>query len=391
MRVVVNELATLGLRTGVGHTTAELVRHLRRLTPCGTITGFPDPLMRRVRQAWGWLRRTRAAKGGSSSGGGTLHNHGRSAMRHYFRTFCRLRGFDLYHEPNFLPLPCDLPTVATLHDLSVILHPEWHPTDRVAAYERDFRDGLARTAHVITVSEFARQEIIHVLGLPSERVTRVYNGVKSEFRPLPAPKVAEGLRRLGLPPEYLLYVGTLEPRKNLLTLMRAYGALPDSVRQRFPLLLAGGWGWRAERLADYLKCVGEAHGVRCIGYVADAHLPLLYNGARALAFPSLYEGFGLPPVEMLACGGAVLASTAGAVVETAGAAAHLTAPHDEDGWREALLRVATDDDWWQSLRRGAVSAARPFTWEQSAADTLAVYRNVLGLRTAANSERRRAA
>jgi glycosyltransferase involved in cell wall biosynthesis len=390
MRVVVNELATLGRRTGVGHTTAELVRGLRRLTLPGTITGFPDPLVRRARQAWGWLRARRTAKGGSP-GGGALHNGGRSAMRHYFRAFCRLRRFDLYHEPNFLPLPCDLPTVATLHDLSVLLHPEWHPADRVAAYERDFRAGLARTAHVITVSDFAREEIIRVLGLPPERVTRVYNGVKEDYRPLPPTEVKAELRRLGLPQEYFLYVGTLEPRKNLLTLARAYCALPEPVRRRFPLLLAGGWGWRAEPLADYLKAVGESHGVRLVGYVADEDLPVLYNGARALAFPSLYEGFGLPPLEMLACGGAVLASTAGAVAETAGAAAHLLPPDDEDGWRAALLRVATDDDWWQALRCGAAEAARPFTWERSAADTLAVYRNVLGLRPAADAERRQAA
>jgi alpha-1,3-rhamnosyl/mannosyltransferase len=308
-------------------------------------------------------------------------------MRHYFRAFCRLRRFDLYHEPNFLPLPCDLTTVATLHDLSVLLYPEWHPAERVAAYERDFRDGLTRTAHVITVSDHARQEMIRVLGLPPGRVTRVYNGVTAGFRPLPAAAVAAGRRRLGLPPEYLLFVGTLEPRKNLLTLARAYCALPAPVRRRFPLLLAGGWGWRAEPLADYLKDVGEAHGIRHVGYVADGDLPLLYNGARALCFPSWYEGFGLPPLEMLACGGAVLASTAAAVAETAGRAAHLTDPRDEPGWRDALLRVATDDDWWHDLRRGAVEAARPFTWERSAADMLAVYRDVLGLRPAEPARR----
>jgi alpha-1,3-rhamnosyl/mannosyltransferase len=119
--------------------------------------------------------------------------------------------------------------------------------------------------------------------------------------------------------------------------------------------------------------------VRRRGYVAHQHKAALYNGARALAFPSLYEGFGLPPVEMLACGGAVLASTAGAVAETAGAAAHLIDPHDEDGWRAALLRVCTDDEWWQSLRRNAVAAVRPYTWENCARATLGVYRKVCGM------------
>src|SRR5262249_16811830 len=157
--------------------------------------------------------------------------------RHFFRAHCRLHAYDLYHEPNLLPLPCDLPTVVTVHDLSVLLHPEWHPADRVLAFEREFRDGLARTTHVLTDTDFTRQEVIDTLGLPPDHVTCVHLGISPDLRPLPAGDLAGGLRRLGLPPEYLLHVGTLEPRKNLLMLLRAYCALPAAVRTRFPLLL----------------------------------------------------------------------------------------------------------------------------------------------------------
>jgi alpha-1,3-rhamnosyl/mannosyltransferase len=143
-------------------------------------------------------------------------------------------------------------------------------------------------------------------------------------------------------------------------------------------VLVGGWGWNVRRVADYLDSVGRHRGVRHLGYVPDEDLPYLYNGARALAYPSFYEGFGLPPVEMLACGGAVLASTAGAVAETVGGQAHLIEPLDLDGWRHALRRVCADDDWWQELRTGATEAARPYTWERCAADTLRVYRAVRG-------------
>jgi alpha-1,3-rhamnosyl/mannosyltransferase len=129
-----------------------------------------------------------------------------------------------------------------------------------------------------------------------------------------------------------------------------------------------------------LDARGSASGIIHLGYVPEAHLAALYNGARALVFPSLYEGFGLPPVEMLACGGAVLASTAGAVAETVGGQAHLIEPLDVDGWRQAMQRVLTDEDWWQSLRRGAVEAAKPFTWEQCAVDTIQVYRKLTGER-----------
>jgi alpha-1,3-rhamnosyl/mannosyltransferase len=299
-------------------------------------------------------------------------------MERRFRAVCARRRPDVYHEPNYIPLPCDLPTVVTVHDLSALLHPEWHPADRATEFERRFRQGLRRTSHVLTDSDFVRDEILATLHLRPDQVTRTYMGVRSDLRPLPEARVAAALNRLGLPPRYFLHLGTLEPRKNVLTLLRAYRGLSAAVRERFPLVLVGGWGWNAADVADFLDREGHGHGVLHLGYVADEHLPVLYNGARALVFPSHYEGFGLPPVEMLACGGAVLASTAGAVAETAGGAACLIDPHDETGWRDKLRRVAEDDDWWRELRSRAIEAARPFTWDRCAAETLAVYRRVCG-------------
>jgi alpha-1,3-rhamnosyl/mannosyltransferase len=248
----------------------------------------------------------------------------------------------------------------------------------VRFFERNFHRGLGRCAHYFAISDAARQEIVAALGIPPEKITRTYMGVRPGLGPLPRECVREALNRLGLPSQYLLYLGTLEPRKNVLTLLRAYCDLPAGLRERFPMLLVGGLGWNADELADYLDAVARPRGVLRLGYLPDEALAAVYNGARALAFPSLYEGFGLPPVEMLACGGAVLASAIPPVVETAGAAAQLVEPLDVAAWRDALRRVCEDDDWWRSLRRGAVEAARPFTWEQCAADTLAGYRRVLG-------------
>jgi alpha-1,3-rhamnosyl/mannosyltransferase len=131
-------------------------------------------------------------------------------------------------------------------------------------------------------------------------------------------------------------------------------------------------------VAAYLDAEARSRGVLHLGYLPEEHLAAAYNGARALVFPSFYEGFGLPPIEMMACGGAVLASTAGALVETVGRRAHLVDPLDLDGWRSALRRVAEDDDWWRELRRGTEDVARPFTWEQCAADTLRAYRTLCG-------------
>jgi alpha-1,3-rhamnosyl/mannosyltransferase len=395
MRVILNTLSVSGLKTGVGHYTAELLRCLHAQAGGDVIDYFPGPWMRHAYAGWTWLSRGRARAGPPPAGrppaptpprgglrswlAGCLRTPGRAIMGWSFHALCRLRKYDLYHEPNFVPLPGDTPTVVTLHDLSVLLHPEWHPAERVAFYERRFQRGLDRCVHALAVSEFTRQEVIRHLGMDPRRVTRTYNGIRSGLRPLAAHETELARTRLGLPPRYLLYVGTIEPRKNVLTLLKAYCSLPESFRRVYPLVLVGGWGWNVRRVADYLDSVARHRGVLHLGYVPDEDLPYLYNGARALVYPSFYEGFGLPPVEMLACGGAVLASTAGAVAETVGGQAHLIEPLDLDGWRHALRRVCADDDWWQELRAGAAEAARPYTWERCAADTLRVYRAVTGV------------
>jgi alpha-1,3-rhamnosyl/mannosyltransferase len=395
MRVLVNGLAAAGPMTGIGHYTTQLLRCLRTQADGDEIYAFPNRWLRQARSLWVHLRSKlersgqpapNAAEAGTERKLGwhgralrTLRASGQWLLTRSFQAACR-GGFDLYHEPNYIPLPSDLPTVATVHDLSVLLHPEWHPADRVAHFERRFRRGLKQCRHFLAISESARQEIIRTLNLRPEQVTRTYMGIRPGLMPLPEHKVQEALRQLNLPSRYLLYVGTIEPRKNLATLLRAYRALDARIRRAYPLLLVGNWGWNAGEVARLLQSKEAAAEVIHLGYVPESALSALYNGARALVYPSLYEGFGLPPVEMLACGGAVLASTAGPLVETVGRQAHLIEPMDLDGWRQAMQRVIEEDEWWQELRRGAVEAAKPFTWEQCAADTLRVYRQLCGTR-----------
>jgi alpha-1,3-rhamnosyl/mannosyltransferase len=351
--------------------------------------------MRRARSLWGRLRPW-FERGGPklpAQSGAPLHiakpswrlgalrvlrARGQALLREHFRSFVANGRYDLYHEPNFIPLPCDLRTAATLHDLSVLHHPEWHPADRVAHFEKSFRDGVKRCDHFFTISEFVRREIIGSLHVRPDKVTVTYCGVRFGLTPMPQATVEESLRRLRLPPRYFLALGTIEPRKNILTLLHAYCALPYKVRATFPLLLVGGWGWNSADVADYLDREARHRGVCHLGYFPEKHLAVLYNGARALLFPSHYEGFGMPAVEMLACGGAVIASTAGALVEVAGRCCHLVEPSDVDGWRHAMHRAAVDVEWWSSLRRGASEAAKEFTWERCAAATLLAYRRLCG-------------
>jgi len=379
MRVLVNQWLASGHKTGIGHYAAELLRALRAQAQGDEYLAYPPAWVERLRSGWaqsGAAPAAAPARSPLAALRGSIRNWGRQILAAHFRAYSALRNFDVYHEPNYIPLPCDRPTVATIHDLSLLVHPEWHPAQRVAWFAGNMTRMLRQCGHFLTDSEFSRQEAIRALGIRPERITRVYVGIRPHLARMAPARTAAQLRCLGLPPRYLLYVGTIEPRKNLLLLLKAYCALSEAVRSAWPLLLVGRWGWNAGAEADYLQRTASDRGAIHLGYVAEEHLAALYNGARALVYPSLYEGFGLPPVEMMACGGAVLASTAGAVAEVMGGRGHLIDPHDQDGWRQAMARVVTDEDWWESLRRDVAEVARCYTWERCAAETAQVYRDL---------------
>jgi glycosyltransferase involved in cell wall biosynthesis len=383
MRVIFNSLPALKPKTGVGHYAANLLAGLREALADGQVYSFPRGVLKKAARFGQKLATGRPAgppPSGRLPGGLTrqtgrlLRSLGRGCFQSGFTWACRRHRFDVYHEPNFIPWASDVPTVVTLHDLSVIRYPQWHPADRVEYHERHFRHGLEHAAHCLTVSEFSRRELVRLMGVPPERVTAVHNGVGPQFRPLPQEDVTVVRQKLGLPANYLLHGGTIEPRKNLLTLLEAYVSLPGPLRERHPLLLVGGWGWSTEPVRVFLHEKGATAGVIHLGYLPAEDLPAVYNGAHALVYPSYYEGFGLPPLEMMACGGAVIASSAEALREVLPASACFIDPGDLDGWREALARVLTDEDWRRSQRAGAEAFARRYSWRRCAEQTLAVYR-----------------
>jgi alpha-1,3-rhamnosyl/mannosyltransferase len=380
MRVVLNRLTALRQKAGVGHYAAQLELTLRfQLEHADALIPFPGPWIERGLHLSNRLRPTRKSVAPAGAG--------RRLFSLAFRSFAAVRSFDLYHEPNTIPLPCRRPIVTTVQDLSPILHPEWHPRERALHFERHFEPGLAHSRHLITSTETIRRELIRHCGVAAEKITAIPFGIRAEFRPLSSAAVVPVLRRLHLPSQFFLVVGTLEPRKNLLMLMKAFCRLPARVRERAPLVLAGGWGWNNADLARFHDEHGRHHGVLHLGYVDDADLPALYSAALGLCFPSHYEGFGLPAVEMLACGGAVLASTAPALAELVGRKAKLIDPHDEDGWFEAMFRLATDPDWRRELRHGARQHVAELTWLRCARETWGVYRRALGIEDVSSPRR----
>ncbi len=390
MRVLLNGVATIKPKTGVGHYISCLDTALRQLCGPRMMTLFPQRCLRDL-ASWGYQRLPKPRSAGPASSAATARRQygprdwakaftrqsAHAGLQAWFQLIARRGSFSLYHEPNFLPWRTDLPTVVTVHDLSVLVHPQWHPAERVRAYERSFFQGLAQAKHFIAGSAFTRQEMVQRLGIAAERVTAVHYGVREQFRPSPREHVHRSLRQWNLPEQYFLYVGTLEPRKNIEMLMKAFCELPPSLRGQCPLILVGGWGWNAHGLRHFHQTVGKAHGVIHLGYWPDDALPMLYQGAVGLFFPSFYEGFGLPPLEMLACGGAVVASQAEAHQEVLGQQALLLDAHDLPGWRRAFWQLGQDHDYRAELQREAQAHAARFTWRRCAQQTLAVYERVL--------------
>ena len=388
MRVLFNGASAIRPKTGVGHTTANLHRALSGEFPSDLFWLYPGAFARKVAaRLFGPKHRGASA---SPPKPATPSLPKRLALRAarlgyaaHFHAAARFGRFDLYHEPNLVPFRVSLPTVVTVHDLSVILFPEWHPADRVKRYEHAFAQGVASAAHILVDSNSVREEAIRILGLAPARVTTVHCGIRSDFRPQSPLEVATVRARLDLPPRYLLYVGTVEPRKNLTTLLRAYCDLPGELRLQCPLVLGGSWGWKSEPERTLFENEARQSGVRYLGYVPDEDLPGLYAGAEALFYPSHYEGFGLPPVEMMACGGAAVVSTADTVREIVGSHAPQLDANDLAGWRDAMRAVITDREFLAPYRRGAVAHAAKFNWENAARQTYAVYRAVLGITPAA--------
>lgn len=287
------------------------------------------------------------------------------------------REHDLYHEPNHIPCATSIPTVTTIHDLSAIDHPQWHPADRIRWYVQGFERGLRQTQHFITVSHATARRLTEVFGIAANRISVTHLAPRVQFTRLPRAAVLPTLARRGLPERFFLFVGTLEPRKNIRTLLDAYRALPQATRRRQPLVLAGGWGWNTADLRAALEQHATDCDIRHLGYCADAELVALYSTATALVWPTLYEGFGLPPLEALACGCPVITSCTTSLPEVVGDFGALLDPMDVDGFTDAMRAADQSNRGDDGAQTQRIAHARRFSWAKCAAQTAAAYRRCL--------------
>lgn len=287
--------------------------------------------------------------------------------------------FDLYHEPAYLLLGKRLPAVVTVHDLSWVHYPQTHPAGRVRVLDRRLPRSLAAARAVITDSAAVREEIISHYGVQPEKVHAIPLGVSARFRPRAASDLEPLLRRFELTAGgYLLCVGTLEPRKNLVRTVRAYASLPAELRRRFPLVVVGAVGWHESGIVAELEPLARSGEARLLSYVDEDALSALYAGARGVLYASLYEGFGLPIAEAMASGAPALTSGVGCMKELAAGAAVLVDPMDVADIARGLQRLLEDDAERARLRAAGLERTSGLTWQRCAERTLAVYRGALG-------------
>jgi glycosyltransferase involved in cell wall biosynthesis len=294
---------------------------------------------------------------------------------------------DVFHATDHLLPPLQRPaTVFTVHDLAFLRHPQTHlPTNRWFLTALMPRFVAAATA-IIADSEATRRDLLRYYPAAAPKVHVVHLGVEAAFRPVAPEAVRAVAGRYGLPERYVLFVGVLEPRKNVRTLLGAYRSLLQRRGRDAgppPLVIVGPRGWWYRDLYRLAREQGLAPLVRFLGPVPDAELPALYSGAAAFVYPSLYEGFGLPPLEALACGVPVVCSDRAALPEVVGDAALLVDPQDAGAIAGALARVLDDDQLRQTLRARGLARAARFTWERTAQATARVYEQALAAHRAA--------
>ena len=369
MRIAIDAIPLLGRLTGVGHYIRELVHQFGKLSPEYEYFYYYGYFSKRILM-----------------GGKRIHGIKdflskvpivRTGLRGLRGTVARYHPaeFDLYFEPNFIPLEISAKAiVTTIHDFSFQLFPEAHPKERVRYFAKHFRKNVRHSTRIITDSGYVKLEVIDMLGIPAEMIRPIPLGVDHGLFKTYSREAQEICRReLGLPEKFILFVGTREPRKNLVRLVQAYAELQGRVQKEFGLVLVGPRGW-GESLA-----FGEKLGnrVMLLDYLDPERLALAYNLASALAYPSLYEGFGLPPLEAMACGCPVIASRVASLPEVCADAAYYIDPNDTQSIAHGINNVLSDNELHRSLVEKGFERAKLFTWEKTAEETLAVFHEAL--------------
>ena len=289
----------------------------------------------------------------------------------------QLSDFDLYHAMAFVaPLVNVKPTVVTVYDLTFMRYPERLPVSR-RLYLRLFTALSCQRARRITaISHSTAHDLMRLLNIPASKIDVTPLGYDRDVHyPRSASEIASFKQRMGLPERFWLFIGTIEPRKNLTMLLDAYAQLPTN--ERLPLILGGGKGWGINEVEAKIQQHGLQNEVKLAGFIPPEDLSLWYNSAEVFLYPSVFEGFGLPVLEAMACGTPIITSNVSSLLEVAQNAGLCLPPHDIEAWVQALRMATSDDTWRTTARQRGLEEAQHFNWQDTARLTLASYQKAL--------------
>ena len=282
-----------------------------------------------------------------------------------FRFYRNMLKHYIYWEPNYICLNHQGVCVPTVHDLSHLICPQFHPKARVKYLKAELPRTLARAKHVIVVSEYTKQSVMEHFDLDDQQITVVPPSVKSEYYPRTASECGQLKKRLGLPENFILFVGTLEPRKNLQGLLLAYKLLSTELKSQYPLVLSGRKGWLLEDIEQILQPMLDSGEVIWLGYLNSKDLPALYSSATAFTYVSHFEGFGMPIAEAMACGTAVIASDNTAMKEAASGAVCTVSPHSLESIAQGMRKVLLDSSYRIECETKGLEISKNRSWKVS--------------------------
>jgi glycosyltransferase involved in cell wall biosynthesis len=281
-------------------------------------------------------------------------------------------NFDLYWEPNFIPLENikAKKIVTSVHDFSFILYKDFHPKERIEYFEKNFFKNIYRSDAIICFSEFTKREILERIDIPSDRVEVIYHGIDHNLFQYKKNSDVN----FALPKKFILCVGSIEPRKNLINLLKAYNNLDKKIKQEYKLILTGFKGWQNQEIVSLIS--QNKDYIDYLGYISDEELVAVYNLATLFVYPSFYEGFGLPVLEAMACGTPVVCSNATSIPEVGGDAVVYCDPYNVDDITEKIEMLLNDEILQKDMIKKGLERAKQFTWEKSYKKHLEFFKNV---------------
>lgn len=282
-------------------------------------------------------------------------------------------NYDLYWQPNFIPNEGikAKKIVTSVHDFSFILHKDFHPKERIEYFEKYFFKNIVKSDAIITGSEFSKREILERLDFKDEDVHVIYHGIDHELF-----RVYDDLNiDFDLPKKFIFSVGSIEPRKNLIGLLKAYNLLSNEIKDEYKLVLAGFKGWENDEIMNIINKNKE--NIIYLGFISDIELAKVYNLSSCFVFPSFYEGFGLPVLEAMACGTPVVCSDASSIPEVGGDAVVYCNPYEIEDIKNKIEFVLNDNPLQEDMIKKGLERAKLFSWEKSADEHMRIFREVL--------------